>query len=205
MNTPHNPSGRVYALDTLRVVGETLSTASRRLGHTIHLVSDEPYNRIIFDGRTFHSPAEVYPGTITTYLYGKTLLAPGMRIGYIAVPPAAPDREALRDAIFTSQIASGYAFPNALLQHAIEDLDQLSVDVGTLQRRRNRVVGALREMGYETTLPEGTFLRHGPGPDPRRRGVRGHAHGARRPRPPRVGRGGAGLVPDLAHGERRDG
>jgi len=134
-----------------------LGAASRRAGRTIHLVSDEPYNRIVFDGRDFHSPAEVYPGTIVTYSYGKTLLTPGMRIGYVAVPPTAPDREGLRDAMFTSQIASGYAFPNALLQHAIEDLDAMSIDVAALERRRDRVVRELRAMGYETTMPEGTF------------------------------------------------
>ena len=157
LNSPHNPSGRVYPLEDLRALATMLEGASRRLGHTIHLVSDEPYNRIVFDGRTYHSPAEAYPGTLTTYSYGKSLLAPGMRIGYIAVPPSAPDREALRRAIFTAQIGAGYAFPNALLQHAIEDLEGMTVDVGALERRRDLVVGALREAGYETTMPEGTF------------------------------------------------
>ncbi len=157
VNTPHNPSGRVYSLDALRALGEVLERASRRVERTIHLVADEPYNRIVFDGRAFHSPAEAYPGTIVTYSYGKTLLAPGMRIGYIAVPPTSPDRDQLRADMFTSQIASGYAFPNALLQHAIEDLEQLSIDVGALERRRDRVVGELRDIGYEATMPEGTF------------------------------------------------
>ena len=47
--------------------------------------------------------------------------------------------------------------PNALLQHAIEDIIDLSIDIGALQRRRDRMVSALRGMGYETTRPEGTF------------------------------------------------
>ena len=157
LNSPHNPSGRVYPLEDLRALATMLEAASRRVGHTIHLVSDEPYNRIVFDGRTYHSPAEAYPGTLTTYSYGKSLLAPGMRIGYIAVPPTAADREALRRAIFTAQIGAGYAFPNALLQHAIEDLEGMTVYVGALERRRDRLVGELREAGYETTMPEGTF------------------------------------------------
>ncbi len=121
------------------------------------LVCDEPYNRIVFDGRTFHSPSEVYPNTIVTYSYGKTLLAPGMRIGYVTMPPTMPDRETLRRAIFLSQLATGFAFPNALLQHAIDDLEALSMDIGALERRRDRLVPALRAMGYETSLPEGTF------------------------------------------------
>jgi aspartate aminotransferase len=80
-----------------------------------------------------------------------------MRIGYLTVPPTMPDREAFREAVFVAQLATGYAFPNALLQHALEDLEELSIDVAAMQRRRDRLVGALREIGYETTMPEGTF------------------------------------------------
>jgi aspartate aminotransferase len=157
LNTPHNPTGRVYPETALQDLAAMLRTASARIGRRVFLVSDEPYNRLVFDGRHFHSPAEVYPNTITTYSYGKTLLAPGMRIGYVALPPTMADREEIREAVFVSQLASGFSFPNALLQHAIDDLERLSIDVGALERRRDRVVGGLRAAGYETTNPEGTF------------------------------------------------
>jgi aspartate aminotransferase len=156
-NSPHNPSGRVYPLETLQALARTLTDASARIGHPIYLVSDEPYNRIVFDGRTFHSPAEAYPYTVITYSFGKQLLAPGQRIGYLTVPPTMPDREAFRETVFVAQLATGYAFPNALLQHAVGELEGLSIDVGAMQRRRDRLVGALRQIGYETTMPEGTF------------------------------------------------
>ncbi len=68
-----------------------------------------------------------------------------------------PDREELREALLVSQLALGYAFPNAVMQYAMEDLEKASVDVGALQRRRDRMVGALTEMGYEAVNPEGTF------------------------------------------------
>ena len=166
-NSPHNPSGRVYPLETLEALAATLTEASERIGHPIHIVSDEPYNRILFDGREFHSPAEAYPYTVVTYSYGKQLLAPGMRIGYLTVPPTMPNREAFREAVFVAQLATGYAFPNALLQHAIEDLDALSIDIPAMERRRDRLVAALRELGYETTMPEGTFyvMARAPIPD----------------------------------------
>jgi aspartate aminotransferase len=157
INSPHNPTGRIYPPDALRALAAVLGEASARHGRTMYLVSDEPYNRIVFDDRQFHSPAASYPSTIVTYSYGKTLLAPGMRIGYLTMPPTMPDRERLRSAIFTAQIATGFAFPNALLQHAIDDLERLSVDVVALERRRDWVVGALREIGYPTSKPEGTF------------------------------------------------
>jgi aspartate aminotransferase len=156
-NSPHNPSGRVYPLETLEALGRTLTDASARIGHPVFLISDEPYNRIIFDGRSFHSPAEAYPNTVVTYSYGKQLLAPGQRIGYLTVPPTMPGREAFRETVFVAQLATGYAFPNPLLQHAIEDLEELSIDIGAMQRRRDLLVAALREIGYETTMPEGSF------------------------------------------------
>jgi len=67
INTPHNPTGRIYPLETLRALGAMLERVSAGRDRPIILVSDEPYNRIVFDGRTFHGPAEVYPNTIVTY------------------------------------------------------------------------------------------------------------------------------------------
>jgi aspartate aminotransferase len=157
LNSPHNPSGRVVPLEELRDLGEMLTSASRRLGHDIYLLSDEPYRRIVFDGRTYHSPSEVYPATVVTYSYGKQLLAPGMRIGYLTWPPSMPDRDRLRDDAFTQQLAAGFSFPNADLQHAIADIEPLCVDLAALERRRARLVGKLRGMGYKATWPEGTF------------------------------------------------
>ena len=64
--------------------------ASERHGRPIVLISDESYNRIVFDGIDFRSPALDYDATITIYTYGKTLLAPGQRIGYVALTPDVP-------------------------------------------------------------------------------------------------------------------
>ncbi len=91
------------------------------------------------------------------YTYGKTLLTPGQRIGYIALPPSMQQREQLRPVIFASQLVTGWAFPNALLQHALPDLEKLSIDIEQLQAKRDRLVTALGEMGYELHSPEGTF------------------------------------------------
>jgi aspartate aminotransferase len=157
VNSPHNPTGRIFPRESLSALASALTEASERIGHPIWILSDEPYNRIAFDGAEVASPAELYPHTVVTYSYGKQLLAPGMRIGYLAIPPTCPERRELRDEIFIAQFANGYAFPNALLQHALADLERLSIDIGALQARRDRLVPALREMGYEASMPEGTF------------------------------------------------
>ena len=159
INSPHNPSGRIVSADELQAVAEMLTEAGKRYGHPIYLVSDEPYRRIAFDGTAFHSPAEFYPHTIVTYSYGKQLLAPGMRIGYLTFPPTMPvsERQRLRDEVFINQVAAGWAFPNADLQHAIEELEPMCIDLHALERRRERLITALRGQGYETTWPAGTF------------------------------------------------
>ena len=56
-----------------------------------------------------------------------------------------------------AQMVTGWAFPNALLQHALADLDALSIDIGQLQRKRDRMVDTLRRLGYEVATPEGTL------------------------------------------------
>ena len=157
VNSPQNPTGRIYTRDSLAALASALTDASQRIGHPIWLLSDEPYRRIAFDGRKATSAAEVYPYTVITYSYGKQLLAPGMRIGYLTVPPTCPERVRLRDDVMIQQLATGYAWPNALLQHALPDLEPMTIDIGALERRRDRLVPALREMGYDASMPEGTF------------------------------------------------
>jgi aspartate aminotransferase len=61
------------------------------------------------------------------------------------------------DAVNSLQIAGGWLFPNAVMQYAVPQLEKLSIDVPALQAKRDRLVSALREMGYEVTSPEGTF------------------------------------------------
>jgi aspartate aminotransferase len=157
VNTPHNPTGKIFPRDTLERLAAVLVDASERHGDPIYLISDEAYNRLLFDGREFVSPAAVYPNTLLVYSYGKQLLAPGQRIGYIAVSPDMPGREQMRMALAGGQFATGYAFPNALLQHALGDLEPLSIDVEHLQEKRDRMVAELRRFGYELHVPEATF------------------------------------------------
>jgi aspartate aminotransferase len=159
VTTPHNPTGRIYERDALTALAERLEQASNRIGHRIFLLSDEPYRRLRFDGRGFVSPAALYPWTLIAYSYGKVLLAPGQRVGYLAISPRMPaaDRQALRDAVSATQMALGWAFPNAVMQYAIPQLERLSIDVPALVRRRDVLTDALTRAGHTVLPPEGTF------------------------------------------------
>ncbi len=157
VNSPNNPSGKIYSTDSLKRLGETLTAASDAAGRPVYLFSDEAYKRIVFDGADFTSPTEFYDNSFLLYTYGKTLLSPGERLGYIAVSPAIADGAEVLQALFLAQTLTGWAFPNAVLQHALADIDRLSIDLGHLQTKRDRLVSALREAGYQTTNPEATF------------------------------------------------
>jgi aspartate aminotransferase len=159
VNTPHNPTGRIYARETLAALADLLERASARIGHRIYLLSDEPYRRLRFDGREFCSPATVYPWTFVSYSYGKVLLAPGQRLGYLALSPHMPaaERRAFSDAMLTAQMALGWCFPNAVMQNAVPALESLSIDRAALAGRRDRMMQALGRSGYAALEPEGTF------------------------------------------------
>jgi aspartate aminotransferase len=159
VNTPHNPTGRIYSRASLEVLADLLERASSRIGHRIFLLSDEPYRQLRFDGRGFTSPAALYPWTLISYSFGKVLLAPGQRLGYLALSPLMPtaDRHALRSVMFSAQMALGWCFPNAVMQYAVPDLDKLSIDRVALTRRRDWFMAALASAGYSVLVPEGTF------------------------------------------------
>ncbi len=157
VNSPNNPTGKIYSAETLQALADMLRERSKAIGRDITLLSDEAYNRIVFDGIKYRSPSEFYANTMVLYTYGKTLLTPGQRIGYIAMPPTNPYRADLRNALLVSQFATAWAFPNALLQHALPDLEKLSIDIEHLQYKRDWMVRELSAMGYDLHSPEGTF------------------------------------------------
>jgi aspartate aminotransferase len=157
VNTPHNPTGRIYPPLTLQGLATVLEDASARHGAPIYLLSDEPYAKLVFSDASFTSPAQYYDHTLISYSYGKILLTPGQRIGWLAWTPSMTNREALRSDVFMAQVAGGWQFPSALMQYSLEDLDRLSIDLVELERKRNLFVTELREAGYDLQPPEGTF------------------------------------------------
>jgi aspartate aminotransferase len=166
VNSPANPTGRVYPKAAWDALAEVLEDASRRHGRRIWLLSDEPYRRIRFDGVEFASPAGSYPWTVIDYSYGKVLLAPGQRLGYLALSPLIPaeERNELRAALMPLGLAIGWGFPDAVMQYSVPALERLTLDMDELTRKRDRLHGALVDAGVDVTRPEGTFYLWGRAP-----------------------------------------
>ena len=121
------------------------------------MLSDEAYREIVYSDGRFEPPLRHIRRSAICYSYGKKLLTPGQRVGYFAVNPAAPERQDVRDAVFFAQMATGWNFPSALMQYALADLENLVVDVGALERRRDRMCDGLEAAGYKVTRPKGAF------------------------------------------------
>ena len=164
VNTPNNPTGRIYPPATLKALADLLK--ERSAAQKIYLISDEPYARLVFSDATFVSPSAFYDRTLISYSYGKVHLTPGQRLGWLAVNPAMPNREEMQALIETAQVAGGWLFPNAVMQRAIDDLEHLSIDLVELEAKRDLMVDELSRMGYSLGRPEGTFYLWVRSPDP---------------------------------------
>jgi methionine transaminase len=85
INTPHNPLGTVLEQSDLKRLEEIV------LKHNLILLSDEVYERLVFDG-TIHESVIRYPGLFTRsmacFSFGKTFHSTGWKVGYIVGPSA---------------------------------------------------------------------------------------------------------------------
>ncbi|MFN2464817.1 MAG: aminotransferase class I/II-fold pyridoxal phosphate-dependent enzyme [Candidatus Dormibacteria bacterium] len=157
INTPHNPTGRVYPPQTLQALADALNRKNAGRDRPIYLISDEAYSRILFPGTRMYTPASHYPHSFLVHTYSKSALAPGQRVGYVALPPDMPGREELRIGMMATALGSGNAFPDAVMIYALPEIDAMSINLDALARRRDVVVSALQEMGYDLHTPEATF------------------------------------------------
>lgn len=152
VNSPNNPSGRVYPPELLRRIGEI----ARR--HGLWLVSDECYDQIVFDG-TPVAPGLVHHAdperVISCFTFSKSYAMTGWRLGYATGP--APAVDSMIKAIEGS--ASG---TTTMVQKAAEAAldgpqDCVGEMVSAYRRRRDLAADLLREAGLLTVLPEGAF------------------------------------------------
>lgn len=157
INSPNNPSGKIYSSENLQQLCAVLERASEKFGRSIYLLCDEPYRKIVFDGRKVPAVFPLYRNTIAISSYSKDLSVPGERIGYAAVNPAADDYNNLINAIILCNRILGYVNAPALMQRVVAELQGRSVDIGEYTRKRDILCNGLAEIGYEFEKPAGTF------------------------------------------------
>jgi aspartate aminotransferase len=157
INSPNNPTGKVYSEKTIIALANVLRECSKKTGRAVYLLSDEPYRKIVYDGVTVAPLFKHYEHSVVTTSFSKDLSLPGERIGFLAVNPQADDADNLVSAMILCNRILGYVNAPAIMQNAVCDLLEASVDVGIYQKRRDIFYESLTSMGYEMTKPEGTF------------------------------------------------
>ncbi|MCK4341910.1 MAG: pyridoxal phosphate-dependent aminotransferase [Phycisphaerae bacterium] len=156
INTPNNPSGAVYTAEKCRALAELLGKHDRP-ERPLYLVCDDPYRRIIYDLDWCPTPAHYYPRTILVSSYSKDLSIAGERAGYVAVPPAVPDKLLLLGALTMLNRTLGFVNSPAFTQRVIARCAEALCDVGFYQQNRDLLCDALREYGYELVKPRGAL------------------------------------------------
>jgi aminotransferase len=153
LNTPANPSGKVFARAELE------SIAAIVLERDLFLITDENYEYFVYDGARHIAPATL-PGmkerTIVLSGFSKTFSVTGWRLGYVTAG------EKLIAAMSYFHDLTYVCAPSALQHGVAAGLEQLPPTFYTQlaadhQSKRARILSALHDAGLEPTTPAGAY------------------------------------------------
>ena len=156
LNTPNNPSGVVYTRETLVALRKLITDKIMDIGHTIYLISDEPYRELAYGVEVPFIPS-IFNDTIICYSYSKSLSLPGERIGYVYVPEHCTESKRLYAAIAGAARAAGHVCAPSLWQKVIARCTHLRPDLEAYDRNRKLLYEGLTAFGYEMAKPDGAF------------------------------------------------
>jgi aspartate aminotransferase len=153
LNTPNNPSGRVYPESVLRDLQQMLS----HVDHPIIVISDEPYKTYVYDGKRQSEVASSIANTVICNSWSKSQGLPGERIGYLALSPQLKDAASLRAACAFSNRILGFINAPAIWQWVMMESLEETIDPAPYEHKRNVLCDALEKIGYDVRRPEGSF------------------------------------------------
>ena len=156
LNTPSNPTGSVYTREELTALGKVLE------GTDIIVLSDEMYEKIIYNGKKFTAAAEVsedmFKRTVTINGLSKAVAMTGWRFGYLATCDVKLAKALIKlQGQVTSNIntMTQYAAIPALNGDADADIEMMRA---AFEERKNIVVKSFNEIkGLSTIDPDGAF------------------------------------------------
>lgn len=158
LNTPHNPSGKVFSREELEGIADVVRRYPRLL-----VISDEVYEHMVFDGLEHVRFAtlnggEMFDRTMTVFSAGKTFSCTGWRVGYFLAPArlALPLIKAQSVVAFASATPLELAVSGAMVRATEEGyFDSLP---SVLQAKRDRMVSMLRDVGLKPIVPQGGYF-----------------------------------------------
>lgn len=152
INSPHNPTGKVYTQQELELI------ASLAKQHNAIVLSDEVYERLVFDGEhiSMASLAGMRERTITLSSLGKSFSLTGWKIGWAIAPPE------LTAGIRAAHQFLTFATATPLQHGAIAALrapdsyfEQLVADY---RAKKEMLVNGLTRLGFTVFTPSGTYF-----------------------------------------------
>jgi len=153
INTPANPSGKIFSLAELEVIAEVAQA------HDLFVFTDEIYEYFVYDGQRHVSPATL-PGmrerTIVLSGFSKTFSVTGWRLGYVTADARwLPAMNYFHDLTYVCA-------PSALQHGVAAGLEQLPPSFYTQlaadhQDKRTRILSALTDAGLTPTTPAGAY------------------------------------------------
>ncbi len=157
INSPNNPSGVVYSEKVLQDLAAFVKAKEREYNHPILLISDEPYNKLVYEQTPVPSVMKFFTNCAIVNSFSKSLALPGERIGYIAISPLIEDCAKLMDGLIFSNRVLGFVNAPSLFQKLIANCLDESPPIEEYQKRRDILYGYLTELGFECTKPQGAF------------------------------------------------
>jgi N-succinyldiaminopimelate aminotransferase len=152
LNTPHNPTGKVFSRSELQTIADLC------LRHDLLAVTDEVYEHLIFEGE--HTPLCTLDGmaerTVTVSSAGKTFSFTGWKVGWAcgperlvtAVRTVKQFLTYVNGAPFQPAVAAGLDLPDEYFKGA----------AAALRQGRDRLCGGLAEAGFEVFRPNATYF-----------------------------------------------
>ena len=153
LNTPHNPTGRVFTHAELEMV------ATLCIEHDVAVISDEVYEHLTFEG-TPHTPISALPGmaehTVTVSSLGKTFSVTGWKVGWLYGAPALLDG-----------IGRAHQYITFCANHPAQAAAEMALNLpgtyyeefqATYAAKRDLLLGGLDAAGLKTRAPEGTYF-----------------------------------------------
>jgi aspartate aminotransferase len=157
INSPNNPTGRVYTSETLKALSAILSLHGEKTGRYPYLIADEPYREIVFNGIKTAPVLNAYKNSIVVSSYSKSLSLAGERIGYIALSPDADEAALLAEALIYATRVLGFVNAPALMQRCVERLTKETVNIAVYRERRDAFKQVLDAVDIHYAEPEGAF------------------------------------------------
>jgi len=156
INSPNNPTGKIYSASVLASLASLLREHGKKTGRLPYLVSDEPYREIAYNVDV-PPVLSAYDESIVVSSYSKSLSLPGERIGYIAVAPKISSKDDLVNGLVYCARVLGFVNAPALMQRIVASLTEARVDVSIYERRRDAFMKVLDSAGIEYAMPQGAF------------------------------------------------